>query len=280
MKFVILKNNTTNNIVTMKYSVALLLTTAFSCAFATECKTIKVSGDVDYPPITWQNPKDKNEIKGLAIQLVYDAFSDSGIKIESVYAGDWGEVQNNARIGKIDIIAGLYINEERKQYLDYTEQPFLMDPVAIFVPSKKAYDFKFSKWEDLKSLQGVTTVGNSFGQKFDKFSKKHLKIKYKELMEETFDELLSGNSDYLIQGLYPGLAGLARTRLSIRITPNPVPVVEEGLYIAFSKRSHCKQHIKLLSNKVSSFVKDKISSSLVDKYFKVWKEDFNLADLK
>ncbi|MDE1464443.1 substrate-binding periplasmic protein [Spartinivicinus poritis] len=259
-------------------SAPYILYFAVSASIAGECTTIKMAGDIEYPPVTWQYQQDKTKIRGLALALAEKAFAEINVKIDPLHVGDWAKAQLDTKQGKVDLLAGAYINEERKVYMDYVHPPFLTDPVVLFIPSKKAYNFKFSQWQDLVSLKGVTTAGSSFGQEFDRFTEQHLDIEYKAQMDDTFQQLLSGNADYLIHGLYPGLASLTKAKLSMQITPHPKYVTEEGLYFGFSKKSPCKKHLNFFSKKINQYVKQKLPNSLVKKHFELWKEDFHLKE--
>ncbi|MCX4025777.1 transporter substrate-binding domain-containing protein [Endozoicomonas sp. SM1973] len=259
-------------------SAPYILYFAVTGSIAGECTTIKMAGDMEYPPVTWQYQQDKAKIYGLAVELAEKAFAEINVKVNPLHVGDWAKAQLATKQGKTDLLAGAYFNEERKTYLDYVHPPFLTDPVVIFIPSKKAYNFKFTQWQDLVKLQGVTTVGSSFGQEFDEFTKKHLKIEYKTQMSDTFKQLISGRADYLVHGLYPGLASLAKAKLSIQITPHPKYVTEEGLYFGFSKKSPCKKHLAFFSKKIKEYVQQKIPHSLTKKYFDLWKKDFGLKE--
>ncbi len=82
-----------------------------------ECKKIIVSGNAEYPPITWVRNKQPYNMAGVAIELVEMAFRELGMPVEGKNVGNWKRTQESAKYGEIDILADAYINEERKTYL-------------------------------------------------------------------------------------------------------------------------------------------------------------------
>lgn len=81
----------------------------------------------------------------------------------------------------MDVICGAYITEERKKYMDYIFPYFIMDPTVIFV--KKGNKFNFKTWGDLKGLLGGAPIGNSYGEKFDRYEKKYLILWEKQAVQ-------------------------------------------------------------------------------------------------
>jgi polar amino acid transport system substrate-binding protein len=141
-----------------------------------DCKKLTITGNSEYPPISWRDRERPNVITAVANDLVEMAMKDVGVTVDSVYTGPWVRAQLAAKTGEVDLIHTAYINEERKQYLLYTSTPFLMDPTVIFV--KKGAGFPFKKKEDLVGLTGSTRRGESYGEDFDNFAKEKLKLDF------------------------------------------------------------------------------------------------------
>ena len=255
-----------------------LMIALFSCLASAqgceECKVITVTGNAEYPPLTWQDKNHPGKMIGFAIELLQLAFKDTGIEVEGKYVGPWARAQSNVMQGKIDMLAGAYITEERKVYMDYITPPFIMDPTVIFV--KTGDSFKFDKWDDLIGLKGGTPIGNSYGEKFDKFEKENLSIERVPRLEQAFDKLTSGRNRYVVYGLYPGLAEVEVTGRRSLIDYLPNSVISEGLYFTISKKSPCncpaiKAH---LVEKMKAFANQKLPEQLMEKYLKIWKEQW------
>lgn len=246
-------------------------------AFADDCgpcKTILVSGNADYPPLTWRDKADPEKITGFAVELLEIAFADLGIQVKGVYAGPWKRAQIAIRRGRVDILGGAYITVERQTYMDYVHPPFVMDPTVIFV--RKGNTLKFETWDNLIGLTGGAPTGNSYGEAFDQFALKNLKIERVTKLSQAFRKLIIGRNDYVIYGLYPGLAEIELSEYGTKIEYLPKSVISEGLYFTFSKQSNCncdriKQH---LAEKIKIFTEQKLPEKLMRKHLAIWKQQF------
>jgi polar amino acid transport system substrate-binding protein len=100
------------------------------------CSSLTITGHPEYPPIGY---KDGERIVGAGATLVERIGGELKIPVQSKYAGSWAEAQMAARDGKVDIIFGIYFNDERANYLEYVRPAFLIDPVVVMVPKGKAF---------------------------------------------------------------------------------------------------------------------------------------------
>lgn len=237
-----------------------------------QCKKIIISGNAEYPPLTWQDKKNSEKITGFAIELLEIACKDIGIAVEGKYVGPWARAQDNVKNGAVDMLGGAYITEERKTYMDYIIPPFVMDPTVVFV--KKGDQFKFDKWEDLIGMKGGAPIGNSYGELFDKFEKEKLTIERVPKLDQAFEKLVAGRNRYVVYGLYPGLAEAEVTGRREQIGYLANSIISEGLYFTISKKSPCncekvKEH---LTKKVKEFSDQKLPEQLMEKYLEIWKE--------
>ena len=110
--------------------------------------------------------REDDRIAGVGPDLAAMILSHLGIRHQSRYLGPWKRVQENARHGKVDLIAGIYRNIEREAYLDFSD-PFCEDPTSVFVAKGKA--FAITDRRDLVGRRGVTLFGDSFGDSMDRF---------------------------------------------------------------------------------------------------------------
>jgi polar amino acid transport system substrate-binding protein len=194
-------------------------------------EALVVSGHPDYAPVMW---RDGGTLKGVGADLVKLIFTELGIKIEIRHVGPWKRVQDMGKHGKIDLILGIYHNEQRAAYLDYTEA-YMIDPTSVVV--RKGQGFPFKKWDDLKGIRGVVMHGESFGQAFDAFMAKELKVDVAYTSEICLRLLQAGKVDYFIWGYYPCMIKTRLLGVDSRVEALPVQVVEEGMHMAFSKKS-------------------------------------------
>ena len=87
-----------------------------NAAFAQdECTKITATGHPAYPVIAYKNG---DNIVGAAPTLVETIAKQINVPLESKYTGTWEEAQAAARDGTVDMIFGIYYNDERAAYLD------------------------------------------------------------------------------------------------------------------------------------------------------------------
>jgi polar amino acid transport system substrate-binding protein len=213
---------------------ALMLTG--NAAFAQdECTKIAATGHPAYPVIAY---KDGDNIVGAAPTLVETIAKQINVPLESKYTGTWEEAQAAARDGKVDMIFGIYYNDERATYLDYVQPAFTFDDVAIFVVKGK--EFPFTGQDDLIGKKGVTNQGESYGNEFDAFMKDKLDVARANGIDAAFKDLLDGRADYLIAGYFPGLAEAAKEGNKDKVVALNQALLSQEMFVAFSKKSPCR----------------------------------------
>lgn len=240
------------------FALAVVILLFATTAQASE--VLNASGHPQYPPIMW---KEGGSIIGAGPELVKLLFKDLNVTVRSPYRGEWDKVQEEARSGKTDVIVGLYMTEERKKYLEYSN-PYARDPVVIFVAKNKA--FKYAKWDDLIGKKGTTTIGDSFGQAFDKFIAEKLTVTRSAKVEENFAKLADGRADYFIYSMYSGLFESERLGISEIIEFLPINVSVENFYIGVSKRSPFVKYLPQINKKLDALIMDGTVDRLIEKY--------------
>jgi polar amino acid transport system substrate-binding protein len=207
-----------------------------NAAFAQdECTKIAATGHPAYPVIAY---KDGDNIVGAAPTLVETIAKQINVPLESKYTGTWEEAQAAARDGKVDMIFGIYYNDERATYLDYVQPAFTFDDVAIFVVKGK--EFPFTGQDDLIGKKGVTNQGESYGNEFDAFMKDKLDVARANGIDAAFKDLLDGKADYLIAGYFPGLAEAAKEGNKDKVVALNQALLSQEMFVAFSKKSPCR----------------------------------------
>lgn len=247
--------------------VAMMLAMAGASLAADKSSTVFISANPDYPPLSWRvNDCDMN---GAAAEIMKTVLNNIGIKnVKMIYAGPWGRVQESARIGSIDVIVGLYKTKERQQYLHFAEPPFVMDPVAIFV--KKGKKFKYRDLSDLKGKTGVNILGNSQGQAFDDYANKHLAIRWTESVKTAYSMIINEQVNYMIHGLYPGLAVAELEGISKEVDHIEKPITSEGLYIGVSKKSWLARHMPEIEKEIVKLRKKRYPDLQMRRYLVIW----------
>jgi len=188
------------------------------------------SGHPEYPPFMYQKGA---EIQGICADVTRLVFQKMGLDVHFKAEGSWDVVQEKAKSGQVDVLIGIYPTAERKKYLNYSIG-YLEDPVALFVPAQKT--FEFQTLNDLINKIGTTTKGDSWGPAFDSFVPK-LNLHPEMTVEENFSKLLSGKADYFVFSLYPGIYYLQQLKIADQVHYLKPYIDTPVLYIAISKKS-------------------------------------------
>jgi polar amino acid transport system substrate-binding protein len=200
------------------------------------CKTLVASGNPQYPPYLWRDPADESRLVGANADLMQRLAQELGVTIEIRYVGPWGRVQEEAKTGRIDLIAGAFWTQPRTEYMDYFTPAFHQTRSVIWVNAKSRLLYR--QWSDLVGQQGVTVINNSFGEAFDRYARQALKITQVASLEQAIQMLQRGRADYLIYEDSPGQAFLAKLDIQgVRmLTP---AVANEALHLTLAHKSPC-----------------------------------------
>ncbi|MCF8056375.1 MAG: transporter substrate-binding domain-containing protein [Desulfocapsa sp.] len=220
--------------------------------FAGDREKLIITGHPSYAPVSWE--KD-GAIMGASTKMIELIARDLGIPVESRSMGSWANAQNAIREGAADIIFGLYYNDDRAGYMHYIEPAYMLDPVVLMVPKGKT--FGFDKWSDLSGKKGITNEGESYGPEFDAYMADKLTVNRGKGLEECFQILLQGNADYMIVGLYPGIAEAKKLKIWDKLEPIPRQLKAFKMYVAFSRKSSFYDQYHLaFAEKIRAMVND------------------------
>ncbi|HEY1128619.1 MAG TPA: transporter substrate-binding domain-containing protein [Roseateles sp.] len=209
---------------------------AQSTATAPDCRQLVASGNPQYAPYLWRSASNEDRLVGANADLLTWLSMELGVAIESRYVGPWGRVQEEMRAGRIDLIAGAFFTQARTEYMDYFYPAFRETRSVVLVRDNSKLDFK--RWADLAPLQGVTVIGNSLGEEFDRFAREHLNISQVATLERALQMLQRSRVDYLVYEDAPAAAYQARLNID-GIKPLLPAVASEPLHLTLSHRSAC-----------------------------------------
>lgn len=203
---------------------------------ARECTKLVAYGNPEYPPYLWRSGKNPDSLVGANVAYLNEIDKEIKTSVKVQYGGTWARVQEEARYGRVDLIAGAFLNEDRKKYLYYLEPAIANTRTLIWV--KDQDPFHYSEWSDLQGLRGITVINNSFGQKFDSYAKSHLKIGTVASLRQAFEMLRKGRVRFLIYEEWPARAFVQKYRITGVKALEPA-IAEEPLYLVMAKKSPC-----------------------------------------
>lgn len=214
----------------------LLLGATAHAAPPPSCPLLIASGNPEYPPFLWRDPADENRLVGAAAELMQKLSVEIGVPIAVKYVGPWGRVQEEVKMGHVDLIAGAFFTLPRLEYMDYFHPAFHNTRTVIWTQQSRSIAYR--KWPDLVGLNGLTVINNSFGEAFDRYAEKHLKINKVATLESAMKMLGLGRADYVIYEEAPGQAYAAKLNIK-GLTAASSAISNEDLFLTFSHRSAC-----------------------------------------
>jgi polar amino acid transport system substrate-binding protein len=200
------------------------------------CTQLLASGNPEYPPYLWRDPDDENRLVGANAELMQWLAKEIGVPIELRYSGPWGRVQEDARLGHLDLVAGAFFTLPRTEYMDYFHPAFHETRSVIWTRADARLTPR--RWADLASVQGVTVINNSFGEEFDRYARDRLHIRQVASLEQAIQIVQGNRADYLVYEDFPAQAFLARRGIT-DVKVRGEPVARENLYLTLSHRSAC-----------------------------------------
>lgn len=253
--------------------------TLAEAAFATgACERIVVTGNPEYPPVVWADPDDSTRLTGAAIELLELALDGSGIKVETLNVGPWARAQEEARDGRVDMLASAFMTMERLGEMDYVHPPYMEVPSVVFV--KRGASFAYSGWNDLRDKRGSTTVDTSFGSAFDTYAKEQLNIEQAASIEQSFRQLLAGRVDYVVYERHRGQALAERLGLQDQLDILDGSVINEQLYFTISHNSACNSPALrgALAQGMHRLVNEGAPRRILEKYRDRWAGQYGKTD--
>jgi PAS domain S-box-containing protein len=97
-----------------------------------EHPVLRVANELDWPPFDFA---EDGQPKGYSIDLIKLIAAKTGLTIEFVNGYTWNELLEKFKAGDIDIMPAIYVDEERKSYIAFTDGYF-MQPSVIVVQDK------------------------------------------------------------------------------------------------------------------------------------------------
>ncbi|MDZ7937641.1 MAG: transporter substrate-binding domain-containing protein [Rhodoferax sp.] len=214
----------------------LVAVSGWSAAQASTCTKLVATGNPEYAPYLWRDPEQPNTLVGANADLMQWLSKEIDVPIETRYVGSWARVQEQARSGRVDLIAGAFLTVPRMEYMDYFYPVFRTTRTVIW--TRKQDRFTYKKWDDLRGQRGLTVINNSFGDAFDRYAKDNLKLDAVPMLEQAYRMLSVGRVDYVIYEEDPGTAFAAMLKYT-SFTTSKMAVSNEGLHLTMPHQSPC-----------------------------------------
>lgn len=203
------------------------------------------SGHPDWPPYSWQQG---DRITGVGAELAERIFSELGIALEFKTQGNWKRTQAEAEHGKVDVIVAAYRTADRLRYLDYHATPFTDDANVVWVA--RGREFPYAGWDDLIGRHGTAMLGESYGERFDRFIADRLTVSRVSSALLNWKKLQAGHADYFPFSQYGGEIQVRRFGYQDKVVRLPGAIGTEGVYIAIARKSPLIRYLPQLEQAV------------------------------
>ncbi|SDH65864.1 polar amino acid transport system substrate-binding protein [Pseudomonas benzenivorans] len=250
--------------------VALLGMPAAALA-AGKCERLVATGHPDYPPFMWRDPQNPQQLIGAQADLLAQLGKELGVRIDVLYGRSWDKAQDEARSGRVDLLAGSALTLADLETMDYVHPSAFSRAKVVWV--RNIASFPYIEWADLRERRGAV-VSSDFGQAFDEFAKANLSLEQGANLTQMFQKLMLGEVDYVLHEREPGLALAYTLGLQDDLLALSPPIASEGLYFALSHNSACNDAWLRgqLAKKMTELVAAGLPETLLQRNLLLWKE--------
>lgn len=245
-------------------SFLLILFSLTASSISADPGPVRISGHPDYPPFSWQ---EGDQIVGASIKLATSIFDALEIPYKTHAIGSWKRVQEHAKCGRIDLIAGINKNSPRSEYIDFT-LPYSNDPTSVFV--KKGYSFEFNGWDDLIGKKGAALQGGSFGTELDAFIAERLYMVRMFSREASFLRLKEQRSHFVLCGYYPCMIYAKKHGFWDDIEILPKYAIVEKMHMGFCNHSRFLSFLPEINNQIERLRKNGQIQHWINEYMEIY----------
>ena len=238
----------------------------FACKLIAQEKVITWATNTSYPPYDWA--MSDSEYAGACIDLL-PMIAPKGYVFRAVVV-PWARAQEMAKRGEIDMLVNIRVTPERSKWLDFSSNPTFPNPIVVFMRKDKVIPFK--SWDELKPLQGGVTLGDAFGNGFDEYLTKNLKVEVIQNMSGNFAKLNAGRIDYFVSGYYMGMAFLAHADYREHITAISPSISNDSIHLGFSKLSPHRGVLPEIDRNLAKLGRDGTLNRLLETQLKMFTE--------
>lgn len=233
----------------MRRVLGVLLLSALALPAA--ARPLIACGHPAYPPVSWVAG---GELRGLAPALVKELFGELGLEVRLAPFGNWKRCLLEVHEGRADIVVAAYRNHERAQQFAFSGQYVVADPIVLFVRRDRA--FAFEDWDDLRGRTVGLLLGDSFGERFDRFAEVALQVERVSTGLQNVRKLVLGRIDFMPIGRDSGALQSRRLGYDAQVMALAQPLVTEYYYVAVRKGSALEALLPALDRRLAALHAD------------------------
>jgi ABC-type amino acid transport substrate-binding protein len=256
---------------TLTSLITALLLPSMAAVAAGKCERLVVTGSPDAPPYLWRDPQDPKRLMGANADLLKDAASQMGVKVELLFAGKRSQALEEVRTGRMDLLADTPLNASELESLDFIHPPIAQNEIMVWTRTGHAQPF--NSLADLNGHSGAISDKTRVTSTFESAIKAHLTLEKQPNLTQAFQKLMLGQVEFVLAGRYAGMALTQTLGMSKDLQAQPLPVDKPGLYLALSFNSACNDPWLRgqLAKKMTELSASGRSSEAVARNLELWK---------
>ena len=237
--------------------ISIFMVTCFSLGYSAEKKEYLCGIAIGYPP--YQYVGENGESAGIDYEVTKAVFAASGLKVKFIQ-GAWDDVLFALihKTGKVDLLCGAEMNQERKQWLDFSDSYYSRN-IVIFT-------LRDSKIQSVKDLYGKIVTGDrhSYIEREMGVDKNKIRIMQTASKEESFQKLKSGEVVAVVAPLEVGNYIAKNLKIDVRIIEEKDP----GSPVAFAVAKGDLELQMKINESLKKLIKDGTIDKILKKYSK------------
>lgn len=249
----------------------LLLLPSMSVVAAGKCDRLVVTGSPDAPPYLWRDPQDPAHLMGANADLLKEAATQLGVKVELLYGGKRSQALEEVRTGRMDLLADTPLNSNELESLDFIHPPIAQNEIMVW--TKAGHAQPFNSLADLHGHPGAISEKTRITASFDNAVREHLTLEKQPNLTQAFQKLMLGQVEFVLAGRYAGMALTQTLSMAKDLQAQPLPLDRPGLYLALSFNSACNDPWLRgqLAKKMTELAASGRSSEAIARNLELWK---------
>jgi ABC-type amino acid transport substrate-binding protein len=249
----------------------LLMLPSMAVIAAGNCDRLIVTGSPDAPPYLWRDPQDPRHLMGANADMLKEAATQMGVKVEFLFGGKRSQALEEVRTGRMDLLADTPLNNAELESLDFIHPPIAQNEIMVWTRSGHAQPF--NSLADLRGHPGAMSEKTRITPGFDSAAKEHLTLEKQPNLTQAFQKLMLGQVEFVLAGRYAGMALIQTLGMANDLTAQPLPLDRPGLYLALSFNSACNDPWLRgqLAKKMTELVASGRSSEAITRNLELWK---------
>jgi ABC-type amino acid transport substrate-binding protein len=238
---------------------------------AGKCDRLIVTGSPDAPPYLWRDPQDPKHLMGANADLLKEAATQMGVKVEFLFGGKRSQALEEVRTGRMDLLADTPLNSAELESLDFIHPPIAQNEIMVW--TRVGHAQPFNALADLRGHPGAISEKTRITSSFDSSIREHLTLEKQPNLTQAFQKLMLGQVEFVLAGRYAGLALTQTLGMAKDLQAQPLPLDRPGLYLALSFNSACNDPWLRgqLAKKMTELAASGRSSEAVTRNLELWK---------